>query len=224
MMQVNKKYSNILFAVLMAGLFGINLINPIVVKADAYSSDDQKTISIDKKLRSIHDLKYVDNISSTTRTFKNGDVLEFFVKVTNTGDTNLKNVKVTDNLPPFLKLIFFPGTFNSTDNKIEWTIDELNAGHSQEFLIRAKIDKATEVKTLTKETNVASARVDELGARDDATYYILHKGTTSTTVTPDGKGEIIIPVTGSGTLVLETIGVISMGLSGLALRKKIRGF
>ncbi len=224
MMQVNKKYSNILFAVLMAGLFGINLINPIVVKADAYSSDDQKTISIDKKLRSIHDLKYVDNISSTTRTFKNGDVLEFFVKVTNTGDTNLKNVKVTDNLPPFLKLIFFPGTFNSTDNKIEWTIDELNAGHSQEFLIRAKIDKATEVKTLTKETNVASARVDELGARDDATYYILHKGTTSTTVTPDGKGEIIIPVTGSGSLVLETIGVISMGLSGLALRKKIRGF
>ncbi len=224
MMQVNKKYSNILFAVVMAGLFGFSLINPIVVRADAYSSNDQKTISIDKKIRSIHDLKYVDNISSTTKTFKNGDVLEFYVKVTNTGDTNLRNIKVTDNLPPFLKLIFFPGLYNSTDNKVEWTIDELNAGHSQEFLIRAKIDKATEVKTLTKETNVASARVDELGARDEATYYILHKGTTTTKVIPDGKGEIIIPVTGSGTLILETVGVISMGLSGLALRRKIRGF
>ena len=47
---------------------------------------------------------------------------------------------MTDQLPPFLKLIFFPGSYNKTDNKIEWTIDELNAGHSQEFLIRAKSD------------------------------------------------------------------------------------
>ena len=121
----------------------------------------------------------------------------------------------------FLKLIFYPGTYNSTDNKLEWTIDELNAGHSQEFLIRAKIDKASEVKTLTKETNVAQVRVDELGARDDASYYILNKGTT---IVPDGKGEIIIPETGNGALIIETIGVISVGLSGLALRKKIRGF
>lgn len=169
----------------------------------------------------LYNAKYDDNISSSTKIFSNGELIEFFVKVTNSGDTNLKNIKVTDNLPPFLKLIFYPGTYNSTDNKLEWTIDELNAGHSQEFLIRAKIDKASEVKTLTKETNVAQVRVDELGARDDASYYILNKGTT---IVPDGKGEIIIPETGNGALIIETIGVISVGLSGLALRKKIRGY
>jgi len=196
-------------------------MNPFVVLADSYSNDDQKTISIDKKLRYVNDSKYVDNISSSVRTFKNGDLIEFYIEVTNTGDTNLKNIKVTDNLPPFLKLIFFPGSYNSTDNKVDWTIDELNAGHSQKFLIRGKIDKATFVNTLTKETNVASVRVDELGARDDATYYILNK---ESTIKPDGKGEIIIPETGAGTLVFETLGVIGMGLSGLALRKKIRGF
>lgn len=221
MMQVNKNINKKLLNMLMAGFLGLILINPALVRADSYSNDDQKTITIDKKLRSLADSKYVDNISSSTKIFSNGELIEFFVKVTNSGDTNLKNIKVTDNLPPFLKLIFYPGTYNSTDNKLEWTIDELNAGHSQEFLIRAKIDKASEVKTLTKETNVAQVRVDELGARDDASYYILNKGTT---IVPDGKGEIIIPVTGSSTLILETIGVISVGLSGLALRKKIRGF
>ncbi len=221
MMQVNKKINKKLLNILVAGFLGLVLINPALVRADSYSNDDQKTITIDKKLRSLADSKYVDNISSSTKIFSNGELIEFFVKVTNSGDTNLKNIKVTDNLPPFLKLIFYPGTYNSTDNKLEWTIDELNAGHSQEFLIRAKIDKASEVKTLTKETNVAQVRVDELGARDDASYYILNKGTT---IVPDGKGEIIIPVTGSSTLILETIGVISVGLSGLALRKKIRGF
>lgn len=221
MMQVNKKINKKLLNMLMAGFLGLILINPALVRADSYSNDDQKTITIDKKLRSLADSKYVDNISSSTKIFSNGELIEFFVKVTNSGDTNLKNIKVTDNLPPFLKLIFYPGTYNSTDNKLEWTIDELNAGHSQEFLIRAKIDKASEVKTLTKETNVAQVRVDELGARDDASYYILNKGTT---IVPDGKGEIIIPETGNGALIIETIGVISVGLSGLALRKKIRGY
>ena len=221
MMQVNKKINKKLLNMLMAGFLGLILINPALVRADSYSNDDQKTITIDKKLRSLADSKYVDNISNSTKIFSNGELIEFFVKVTNSGDTNLKNIKVTDNLPPFLKLIFYPGTYNSTDNKLEWTIDELNAGHSQEFLIRAKIDKASEVKTLTKETNVAQVRVDELGARDDASYYILNKGTT---IVPDGKGEIIIPETGNGALIIETIGVISVGLSGLALRKKIRGF
>ena len=221
MMQVNKKINKKLLNVLMVGFLGFVLINPSMVRADSYSNDDQKTITIDKKLRSLADSKYVDNISNSTKIFSNGELIEFFVKVTNSGDTNLKNIKVIDNLPPFLKLIFHPGTYNSTDNKIEWTIDELSAGHSQEFLIRAKIDKASEVKTLTKETNVAQVRVDELGARDDASYYILNKGTT---VVSDGKGEIIIPETGNGALIIETIGVISVGLSGLALRKKIRGF
>ena len=219
-MQVNKNYNKFFWILLLSGFIGIQLINPILVKADSYSSDDQKTISIDKKLRYVNDPKYVDNIASSVRTFKNGDLIEFYVKVTNSGDTNLKNIKVTDNLPPFLKLIFYPGKYNTTDNKIEWTIDELNAGHSQKFLIRAKIDKATNVNTLTKETNVANARVDELGARDDATYYILNTGTTKA----DVKGQVIVPETGSASLIIETVGVISIGLSGLALRKKIRGF
>ena len=221
MMQVNKNYSKFFLTVLFAGFAGIQLMNPILVEADSYSSDDQKTISIDKKLRFVNDSKYVDNISSSVRTFKEGDLIEFFVEVTNSGDTNLKNITVTDNIPPFLKLIFYPGKYNSTDNKVEWTIDELNAGHSQKFLIRGRIDKATSVTTLTKETNVVNVRVDELGARDDATYYILNVGST---VISDGKGEIIIPETGNGTLILETIGVISVGLSGLALRKRVRGY
>lgn len=207
----NKILSTIFLVALTAG----SLIKPVFVKADSYSysnTDNRKTLSVDKKLRSIHSSEYVDNISSSNKVFYQNDVIEFKIKVTNTGTTNMKNIKVTDTLPPFLKLIFFPGSYNSTDNKVEWTIDELNAGHSQEFLIRAKIDKATEVKTLTKETNVATAKVDEVSEKDDATYYL------------GGKDGVIIPETGSMDLVVQTISVIGLGLSGFALRKKIRGY
>lgn len=209
-MKLNK---GLFLAATLALLVVGSSLNPTKVKADSYSSEDnRKTLSIDKKLRSIFSSEYVDNISSSTKVFAQGEIVEFKIKVTNTGTTRMKNIKVTDELPPFLKLIFFPGTYNSTDNKIEWTIDELNAGNSQEFLVRAKIDKAENVKTLAKETNVAKASVDGINEKDDATYYI---GTRS---------GVIVPETGNPALVLETIGVITAGISGLALRKKIRGF
>ena len=209
--------NKILIAVLSVLLVG-SIFKPSAVKADSYSNNDnRKTLSIDKKIRSLNWNYYVDNISSAKKVFHNEEIVEFKIKVTNTGTTNMKNIKVTDKLPPFLKLVFFPGTFNSTDNKIEWTIDELNAGHSQEFLIRAKIDKANEVKTLTKETNVALATVDEINEKDDAIYYIKN-GTAS------AESTVELPETGSIALVLETIGAIGAGISGLALRKKIRGY
>ena len=209
--------NKILIAVLSVLLVG-SIFKPSAVKADSYSNNDnRKTLSIDKKIRSLNWNYYVDNISSAKKVFRNEEIVEFKIKVTNTGTTNMKNIKVTDKLPPFLKLVFFPGTFNSTDNKIEWTIDELNAGHSQEFLIRAKIDKANEVKTLTKETNVALATVDEINEKDDAIYYIKN-GTAS------AESTVELPETGSIALVLETIGAIGAGISGLALRKKIRGY
>jgi len=195
------------------------LFSPVVVKADSYSdTDNRKTLSIDKTLRPLSWSYYVDNISSSDHVFYNGKLIEFKIKVTNTGTTNLRNIKVSDNLPPFLKLIFFPGSYNSTDNKIEWTIYELNAGHSQEFLIRARIDKASEVYTLAKETNVAIANVDGITEKDDAIYYIKN-GTTSNAVST-----VILPETGNIGLVLETIGAIGVAISGLALRKKIRGY
>ena len=159
----------------------------------------------------------MDNVSSSTKIFRECEIIEFKDKVTNTGTTNMKNIKVTDTLPPFLKLIFFPGTYNSTDNKVEWTIDELNAGNDQVFLIRAKINQATEVYTLTKETNVAIASVDEITEKDDAIYYIKN-GTAS------AESTVVLPETGSISLVLETAGAIGAAISGFALRKKIRGY
>jgi uncharacterized repeat protein (TIGR01451 family)/LPXTG-motif cell wall-anchored protein len=212
--------NKILIAVLtVLSLFAV--LRPIAVEADSYSNtDNRKTLSIDKKIRSFSWDYYIDNVSSATKVFYNGNIIEFKIKVTNTGTTNMRNIKVTDKLPPFLKLVFFPGTYNSTDNQVEWTIDELNAGHSQEFLVRAKIDQANEVYTLTQETNVAIASVDEISEKDDAIYYI--KAGQVYTVEPPKT--IVLPETGSMSLVLETVGAIGVAISGFALRKKVRGY
>lgn len=211
MKQVEHNKSIVLFLILaaMAVLFS----SIFSVKAHAtsyYSSDDEKTISIDKKIRAIKDTEYKDNISASERIFYENDLIEFKVVVENTGDGVLKNIKVVDYLPPFLKLVFYPGTFDETNNKVEWTIDELNAGHSQEFLIRAKINNSKNVRTLTKETNVAKVCVYEICDKDDAIYYI-------------GNG-VAIPDTGTTDLIVKTVIVLALISGGIAFRKYARGY
>jgi len=76
-------------------------------------------------------------------------------------------------------------------------------------LIRAKIDNAKDVKTLTKETNESKVRVDELGDKDDASYFI---------------GGVSVPNTGANGLLIQTGIVLTLGLSGFALRKLVRGY
>lgn len=192
-------------------MFFLALVNPKLTRAESYysNSDNRKTITIDKKLRSVSDSEYVDNISSSTKTFFEGDLVEFKIRVENTGDGVLKNIKVTDFLPPFLKLVLFSGTYDQTNNKIEWTIDELKAGDAKEFLVRAKIDQATKVTELTKETNVAEARVDEIGEKDNATYYI---------------GGILVPETGDASLLIKTGIIFTLGAGGFLIRKYVRGY
>jgi uncharacterized repeat protein (TIGR01451 family) len=211
MKQVEHKFLSIVMAITALAVLFLSL-NPIKVNAESYSDNNQKMISIDKKVRSIHDSSYVDNIASSTKVFYQDDVIEFQIKVTNTGDNTLKNIKVTDQLPPFLKLIFYPGTYDSANNKIDWTIDQLNAGNSQDFLVRAKIDQVKDVKTLTKETNTSSVSVDELGAKDDASYFIA------------AGGGVSIPNTGDTSLPIKTGIVITLGLAGFLVRKKVRGY
>ncbi|MFA5532661.1 MAG: hypothetical protein WDA13_03665 [Candidatus Shapirobacteria bacterium] len=209
MKQVEHKIMSIVL-VIAAMVVLFSSLSPIKAGATSYSSDDEKRISIDKKLRSIYDSEYQDNIASSQKVFYEEDLIEFKIKVENTGDTVLKNIKVTDNLPPFLKLVFHPGTFDETNNKVEWTIEELAAGEVKDYLIRAKIDKSKDVKTLTKETNVAGVCVDKICDRDDASYFI-------------GDG-VSIPNTGDAGLLIKTSIVLSLTGAGFLFRKYARGY
>lgn len=211
MKQVEHNKSITLFLILAAMAVLFSSLFSVKARATSYySSDSEKTISIDKKIKAVKDKEYKDNLAASEKVFYETDLIEFKITVENTGDGVLKNIKVIDYLPPFLKLVFNPGTFDKTNNKVEWTIDQLDPGHSQDFLIRAKISDSKNVRTLTKETNVAKVCVDEICDKDDATYYI-------------GNG-VAIPNTGNSDLIVKTIVVLSLIGGGMAFRKYARGY
>lgn len=207
---MKNKIVSISFVISAVAILSLSLFNPFKAYGQYYSQTENiKELSVDKKLRYIDQNEYVDNIEASKKTFFEKDIVEFQIRIENIGNETLTNIKVKDNLPKYLSLIFYPGTFNKTENMVEWTIDKLDPGQSKEYLIRAKIQNATKISALTKQTNRAEAKVDNLSDSDNASYFI---------------GKTTVPATGASDIVLKTILVALTAGSGFYFRKKARGY
>lgn len=191
----------------MAILF-LSLLSP--VNAYGYETTNvPKEISIDKKVRSIGDSQYVDNIESSTKTFYENDVIEFQVNIKNTSDKTLSNIDVKDMLPKYLSLIFYPGTFDADQKIIDWKIDSLASNETKTYLIRAKINGSTGLNVLTKQTNKAETCDADQCDNDTSSYFI---------------GKSTVPATGASDVALKTGLVITLVGLGFGFRKKARGY
>lgn len=215
MKQVKHKILSIsLFAAAMTILY-LSLAQANQVGAQNYDqAPAKKFISVDKKVRSVNETTFYNNIEKSQKVFFEGDVIEYSIAIENTGSEVLNNIAVVDKLPTNLSLIFYPGAYDRTGNKVTWTIDALKPAEIKTFLIRAKI---IDVKNLSiptndsvKLTNESSARSDTgKEAGDQASIYV-------------GTGTI--PKTGNSTLPIQTALVLSIGAAGYAFRKFARGY
>jgi uncharacterized repeat protein (TIGR01451 family) len=205
---MNHKILSVGFISTAIAVLFLSLFNPFKVHG-YYPNDIKREISIDKKIKSIGDTQYFDNIESSRKIFYEKDTIEFQIKIENIGSQTLTNVKVKDNLPKYLTLIFYPGTLSADKSTIEWTVDKLEAGQSKEYLIRAKIQNTTKIGGLTKQTNRVEGKVDDLSDSDNASYFI---------------GKATVPATGASDIVIKTILVALTASSGFYFRKLARGY
>jgi len=207
---VEHKIVSISFVFGAIAILFLSLFSPFKAYGQYYSQNgDDKEISIDKKIRSIGDTQYFDNIEASRKTFFEKDVIEFQIKVENIGNETLNNIKVKDTLPKYLALIFYPGTFDEKQNSVEWFIDKLDPGQNKTYLVRAKIQDTTRINFLTKQTNRSEAKVDELSDSDNASYFI---------------GRTTVPVAGVSNIAIKTILVALTAGSGFYFRKLARGY
>lgn len=187
----------------------LSLFNPTRAFGYYNSTDSAQIISVDKKVRSIGDTQYYDNIEASNKTFYEKDVIEFQIKIENIRTEVIYNINVKDILPKYLSLIFYPGTFDDDQYIVEWNIDKLEAGESKTYLIRATINNSSKLNALTKETNKAEACGGGKCDVDNASYFI---------------GKASIPATGVSDIVLKTGLVASIAGLGFWFRKKARGY
>jgi len=110
-----------------------------------------------------------DGLWSDSGTFYVGDDVEFKIMVSNTGDIDLTDVLVVDDLPSFLVYNddAIPADDSSTDHHIEWILGTLNVGDSQVITYSAN------AISIGDDDNVANVTTFEDVSDEDNTNIIV---------------------------------------------------
>lgn len=206
---MEQKYLNIKLISVLIGFLAFDLIMPKVAFSQYYSQGDTKrSISVDKKIRPINDNKSYDNVGKDDKIFTSGNSLDFSILIENTGNQELTNLKVKDYLPAFQEVVFNPGTYDRNAALISFDIEKLGVGESKLFTIRTKVVgvKSTYTQMLT---NKACVNGDNIYDCDQASFFV--------------QGQLV-PSTGSGTIILQSLVGISGALIALLMRKISRGY
>lgn len=163
-------------------------------------------IVIDKLIK--FNESYIDNISASQKVFVNTDVVDFKIKVFNSGNIDLYNITVEDKLPKYLSVLIHPGTYDKANARISWKIEKLEAGETKEYFVKARVSNYN-FESEKSQTNFAEAKNDSVYDSDNSSYVIIGKQ---------------MPITGSLNLLLGSVFSLTLLGTGIGLRKYSRGY
>lgn len=177
--------------------------------------------------------EFVKNLGLNDARYAAGQTIPFQIIITNTGNSSLSNIEVTDTLPQYIKFDSGNGKYDSGKNTVTNTISKLDAGKSQTFLIVGKTVSSTAFpsgQTVICLTNMAKAQAGNISGQDSSQFCI--DKTVATVNTSQTKGGVLptpqvfqnqnpyqTPATGPETLAIPLLA--ATGLLGGFLKHKI---
>ncbi len=153
---------------------------------------------------------FVDNLSSSDPTFAPGSNVTFLLTIQNVSGQTFDPVVVNDVLPSYLTFVSGPGTYNSTNNTLTFTLNNLIAGETRNYQITTKV-LPTSISFVCV-NNYAEARDDIVGRFNSDTAQFCIRTTNVLSATT-------LPVAGNNDLLL-LLPFAGVGLTGVALLKK----
>ncbi len=207
---MNKK---ILTLLMLLSLF---FVAPKAIEANDYDTDeDGRQIVVDKEVKAPSQDNWHENLSSEVITFAGENYVEFKIKVKNTGDEELKNIKVIDALPSQIKPIEYPGEYNEGNHDVTWHIDRLGEGEEKEFYIKAQIknNDSLEQGRLFCVNNKAEGRSETDEYDSDTAQFCIDTRIL---------GQETLPESGGNTLIATLLATSIIG-AGILIRKIGRG-
>lgn len=166
-----------------------------------------KQVMIDKKVFDPENNKFVDNLGINNFKFAPEDEIRYKLIVKNLGNNKLTNLKIKDNLQE--KLIFINGPISWNGREMVFTVDNLEAGESKEFEIRAKSVSASNFygnQVVCQLNNVSVYKSDSANADDSDSAQICIENKVLAKVTPV-TGPSVLPIAFFASLIL--FGLIS---------------
>lgn len=137
--------------------------------------------TINKTIQDPQTNQFVEGFLRTDRPFTPRDSLTFQINLTNTGDTKINKIDVTDTLPQYLTFVKGPGEFDKDTKRVTFSVENLNADQSQSFLITAQVNNAENIPTaLTCLANQVTAQISGRNQKAQDTVQFCINRTAST--------------------------------------------
>lgn len=141
----------------------------------------------------------VEKTSNAIEIFE-GDEFQYFITVSNNGDSDANNVEIIDELP--IGVAYLGSTFVSSDpsvqvttevlgNRVVWNIEVLPAGASIEFTLNVRAEPLTGENPLTitnRVTVTAEEEDSDPNDNSDTDVNIIRPFFIPNVITPDGDG------------------------------------
>ena len=159
---------------------------------------------IDKKIFNPQTQQYVDNLSRDQYLFIPNQIVDFQLVVTNTGNQDLLNFDISDQLPA--ELSYVSGGSLDKGGQPHFYIDKLTPNQSQTFLLKAKVNIRQDFAGIVCPVNLSQARTGSLLDQDTSALCIQQN-----IVKPMPPVEQL-PKTGLPILAWGLAGLLPLGL------------
>ncbi len=189
--------------------FLIFLLLPKKTSAYVYGVEVPTTqIIVDKKVRSVLNNQWFDNLAADQTVFAAESLIEFKIIVKNTGDKELKNIKLIDYLPEYLNTVFYPGDFNKDNRQISWSFEKLNPGEEKESRIRVQVVKSNQLPNNGRFclVNKVEAKTEEGLSDGDTAQFCLETRVLAQKL-PEAGGNIALATL--ITSLIASLGIIA---------------
>lgn len=164
-------------------------------------------LTINKEVQNPVNGNFVENLTASDPTFSPGSDVLFQLTIKNTSGQTFDPVTVHDVFPSFLTFVSGPGTFNSSNNTLTFTLNNLIAGETRSVQIMAHV--LTPDKSFVCVNNYAD--VSSLNRFDSDTAEVC--------LQTNVLGATTLPVAGFNDYLL-LLPFAGVGLAGFALLKK----
>jgi len=182
-------------------------------------------IGINKTVMNPQTNQFVDNLNINDPRYQPGSTVTFQIAVTNTGNSNISRVNVSDVFPQYITFSSGPGNFDNNTKTLTFEVDKLSINETRTSTISAKIVDGFQIPIsqgsvvcVVNQAIATNLDNNSQTSQDNAQFCIEKVATSSGFPTFPTTNITVTPSTGP-----EMFGLISLiptGIAGWFLRKK----
>ena len=185
-------------------------------------------ISINKQVQNPGTKDYVDSLNPTDPQYTGGQTVLFKLTITNTGDSAVNNLEVTDVLPQYIDYTKGQGTYDAATRSLKFEIEQLKGKEAKVYFIEARVAPSNRLPDAQQARCVINqARVTANNKTSyDNSLVCLAKTTAAPTNPPTTRnGTRVFPPSttrttpGTGPEAWALAAMIPMGAFGVWLRR-----